>query len=190
MVGKGWGCVPVKNFSLICRRQLYQYQLTSARHFHVWPLSSKGSLECHTYCDTGHPFIMVISEDPWHLHQWRAVTTFFYDLGLSRLGFEPSTFRLQGDRSNPLRHRCGQFITDLQEPYYRYKKDEYKSTISAIMQNKNQKWVGVALTRSGLHLVALIFNFNCFALEFSSNVARLLSNSVSFLICLSNINYM
>ena len=37
--------------------------LTFARH--SWPLSSEGSLECHTYCDTGHPFIMVISEDPW-----------------------------------------------------------------------------------------------------------------------------
>ena len=34
---------------------------------HSWPLSSKGSLACHTYCDTGHSFIMVISEDPWHL---------------------------------------------------------------------------------------------------------------------------
>ena len=29
-----------------------------------WPLSSEGSLMCHTYCDTGHPFVMVISEDP------------------------------------------------------------------------------------------------------------------------------
>ena len=29
-----------------------------------WPLSSVGSLSCHTHCDTGHPFIMVISEDP------------------------------------------------------------------------------------------------------------------------------
>ena len=26
------------------------------------------SLACHTYCDTGHPFIVVISEDPWHSH--------------------------------------------------------------------------------------------------------------------------
>ena len=25
-------------------------------------------LACHTHCDTGHPFIMVISEDPWHSH--------------------------------------------------------------------------------------------------------------------------
>ena len=28
-----------------------------------WPLSSEGSLVCHTYSDTGNPFIMVISED-------------------------------------------------------------------------------------------------------------------------------
>ena len=30
---------------------------------HLWPLSSEGSLTCHTYCDTDLPFIMVISED-------------------------------------------------------------------------------------------------------------------------------
>ena len=34
----------------------------------TWPFSSEGSLVCNTYCDTGHPFIMVISEDPWHSH--------------------------------------------------------------------------------------------------------------------------
>ena len=39
-----------------------------------WPLSGEGSL---AYCNTGHPFIMVISEDPWHSHllptvqQWK-----------------------------------------------------------------------------------------------------------------------
>ena len=38
--------------------------LTYARH--SWPLSSEGYLSCHTYCYTGHPFIMVIYEDPWH----------------------------------------------------------------------------------------------------------------------------
>ena len=32
------------------------------------PLSSEGSLTCHTHCDTGLPFIMAISEDPWHSH--------------------------------------------------------------------------------------------------------------------------
>ena len=36
--------------------------LTGAKH--SWPLSSEGSLACHTYCDTGRPFIMVISKDP------------------------------------------------------------------------------------------------------------------------------
>ena len=40
--------------------------LTYARH--SWPLSGEGSLACHTYCATGHPFVMVISEDPWHSH--------------------------------------------------------------------------------------------------------------------------
>ena len=40
--------------------------LTHARH--SWPLSSEGSFACHTYCDTGLRFIMVISEDPWHSH--------------------------------------------------------------------------------------------------------------------------
>ena len=40
--------------------------LTYARH--SWTLSSEGSLTCHAHCDTGLPFIMVISEDPWHSH--------------------------------------------------------------------------------------------------------------------------
>ena len=40
--------------------------LTFARY--SWPLSSEVSLACHIYCDMGHPFIMVISEDPWYSH--------------------------------------------------------------------------------------------------------------------------
>ena len=40
--------------------------LTYTRH--SWPLSSVGSLACHTYSDTRHPFTMVISEYPWHSH--------------------------------------------------------------------------------------------------------------------------
>ena len=51
------------------------------------PLSSKSSLACHTYCDKGHPFIMVISEDLWHSQFWwafnnRAITTCFNVLGM------------------------------------------------------------------------------------------------------------
>ena len=44
---------------------------TFARH--LWPLSSEGSLACHTYCNTGHPFIMIISGDPWHSHVMQSV---------------------------------------------------------------------------------------------------------------------
>ena len=40
--------------------------MTNTRH--SWSLNSAGSLACHNFCDTGHPFIMVISEDPWHSH--------------------------------------------------------------------------------------------------------------------------
>ena len=31
---------------------------------HLWPLGSEGTFACHTYCDTGRQFLMVISEDP------------------------------------------------------------------------------------------------------------------------------
>ena len=73
--------------------------LTYARH--SWPLSSEGYLACHTYCDTGHPFIKVISEDRdthTYCRAFRsgAVTTCFHDLGLWRLGFERPTFRMRG----------------------------------------------------------------------------------------------
>ena len=57
--------------------------LTYARH--SWPLSSEASSACHTYYDTGHPFVMVIFVDPWHSHLlpsvWSgAVTTCFNNL--------------------------------------------------------------------------------------------------------------
>ena len=35
--------------------------------WHLWPLSSDGSLACNTCYGTDHPFIMVISEDPRQL---------------------------------------------------------------------------------------------------------------------------
>ena len=87
--------------------------LTYARYF--WPFNSEGSLACHVYCDTEHPFLMVLSEDPWHSHplpsvwqfcKWAAITC-FNDLGLSQLGFEHATFRFRGERSIPLRHHRG-----------------------------------------------------------------------------------
>ena len=55
--------VPIENVSLIWRYHLYWWR---AADFDLWPLSSEGSLACHSYCYTGHPFTMVISNDPWH----------------------------------------------------------------------------------------------------------------------------
>ena len=40
---------------------------------HLWQLSSDGSFTCHTYYDTRHPFIMVISEDPRLAHMMPSV---------------------------------------------------------------------------------------------------------------------
>ena len=71
---------------------------------HSWLLICEGSLECHTYCDTGQPFIMVISEDPSTHTYCRAfgsgaVTTYIYDIGLSQLGFEHPNLRMRDERS-------------------------------------------------------------------------------------------
>ena len=57
-----------------CKNCLFLWSLSSHSRIwpmharHLWPLSSEGSLTCHTCCDTGLPFIMVISEDPRHSH--------------------------------------------------------------------------------------------------------------------------
>ena len=56
---------PFENFSLIWRRQHFRWRIYN---WHSWPLNSEGSFTCHIYCDTGKPFIMVISKDPWHSH--------------------------------------------------------------------------------------------------------------------------
>ena len=89
--------VPFKNFLLISRRHVCQWR---AAHFDLcsvlWPFSPENSLAYHTYCDTGHPFIMIITEDKWHSHlmpsvqQWGVIN----DLGLSRLGIEHPAFRI------------------------------------------------------------------------------------------------
>ena len=87
--------------------------MTFARHLHLGPLSSEGSLACYTYCDTGHPFIWSFSMTrDTHIY-WRAFgTTCLNDLGLSRLGFEQPTFRLHGELSSWLRHRRGNNLGD------------------------------------------------------------------------------
>ena len=67
-------------------------------------IEQRGFFTVPHYCDTGHPFIMVISKDPLAFSSW-AVTTCFYHLSMSRLGFELPNIRLRSECSSPLRKR-------------------------------------------------------------------------------------
>ena len=85
--------------------------LTYAQH--SWPLSSEGSLACHT---TVTPGICLYWSSPRTRNTHTlcqafgsgAVTTCYYDLGLLRLGFKHPPFHLRGEHSNPLCHCCGE----------------------------------------------------------------------------------
>ena len=76
--------------------------LTYARHFR--PLSSEGFLTCHTHCDTGVPFIMVIFEVPWHSHllpsiwQW-SCHNLFLRLRSVATGDRTQLSRMRGERT-------------------------------------------------------------------------------------------
>lgn len=39
----------------------------------LWPLKNVGYLACHTYNDTGHPFKVIIFENPRHWHLFSSV---------------------------------------------------------------------------------------------------------------------
>ena len=75
-----------------------------------WPLSSEGSWACHTDCDKGHLRGPVTLTPISECLESGAVTTYFFDLGLSQLGFEHPTFHLRGKRSNWLYHRSGLLV--------------------------------------------------------------------------------
>ena len=109
--------VPLEIFPLTRWNQPYRWK---AANFDLCSaLGSECFVEYHTYMyrNTGHQ---------WHLISWHrdtrdthtycralssgAVTTCFYDLGLSGLRFEHPTFRLRGQRPYPLRRRRGNII--------------------------------------------------------------------------------
>ena len=58
--------------------------VSNARH--SWPLSSESFLACHTFCDTEHPLIMVISKDPWYSHLLPSVWQYSCKYLFLRLG--------------------------------------------------------------------------------------------------------
>ena len=98
--------VPLQNFSLIWRRHHYwwraaNFDLCSAlMAIEQWRFFSMPHLELH---GASVPVTLTPSSG--------AVTTWFYDLCLSRLGFEHPTFCLRGQRSNPLHHHRSHIST-------------------------------------------------------------------------------
>ena len=89
--------------------------------WHSWPLSSEASLACHTHCDNGHPFIMVISEDPWHSHllpsYWQLSCHYlFLRLRSVATGDRTPTSRTRGERSNSTPPR--RYIVCLNQPIH------------------------------------------------------------------------
>ena len=101
--------VPLENFSLIWRRhhcRAVNFDLCSPlMAIEQWGFFSMPHLLWHGASvtrDTPPPLMPPFGSG--------AVTTCFNDLGLSRLGFEHPTFRLQVERFNPLRHRRGPLV--------------------------------------------------------------------------------
>ena len=112
----------------------------------LWPLSGEGSLASHTYFDTGHPFIMVISEDPWHSHLLTIVwllschyVYLFNDLGQPQLGFEHLNFLFRGERTNWLR-QCGSTTTLFYYWCILQKLNDTFVTFNNNMNIKNTDW--------------------------------------------------
>ena len=80
---------------------------------HLWPLGSDGSLACHIYCDTGHPFKMVISEDSYCRAFGSGAVISCFTTQVCGWDSKTQTFRLRGERSNTLRHRCGSYTSEI-----------------------------------------------------------------------------
>ena len=73
-----WFYVPFENFSIIWRRHHYRWR---ASYFDLYSalmvIEQWGFLSVpHLLWHAGYPFIMVISEDPWHSHLLRSVEVY------------------------------------------------------------------------------------------------------------------
>ena len=105
--------ITLENVSQVWKRHQYRWRAPDLAYSrHSWPLSSEGSLVCHTFCDTGHCFIMVISAECDTHFCCRAfssghVTTCFNGIGLR---FTHPILRMQAECSNRLCHRRGPIL--------------------------------------------------------------------------------
>ena len=96
-------------------REFFTHMELPVKGFKIWPI-----LETHGHWSVkvlsvphllwhGTSVYIFVSEDPWHSQLLPSVEHWschylFYDLYLSRLGFENPTFRMRGHRFHRLRH--------------------------------------------------------------------------------------
>ena len=85
---------------------------TYARH--SWPLSSEGSLVCHTFCDIGHPLLW---SSPRNCDTQCSCHFLFLRLRSVAAGIRTPNLRLRGVRSRQLRGVIKKFVDCL---YVRY----------------------------------------------------------------------
>ena len=104
-----------REFSFVWKCRHYQWSVSKSALMAIkkWGFFSVP----HLYCDTGHSFkwsslrtrdthTVCRAFSSWALTSC-CVTTCFYDLGLSGLGFVHITFRMRGESFNRLRHSNG-----------------------------------------------------------------------------------
>ena len=110
--------VPHEDFSVIWRRHHYRWRAANfdlcleLMAIEQWGFFSVPHLLWHgAFVYNGH-LRGPVTHTFCRVFGSGAVTTSFYDLGLSRLGFEHPTFHLQGQRTHPLRQRHGQVLVD------------------------------------------------------------------------------
>ena len=112
--------VPLEIFSLIWRHRPYRWRAANFDLYSAF-LASLRTHDTHTYF--------------WAFGSG-AVTTYFYDLALSRLIFEYPTFFLLGERSNRLYHRRG--LLDFNSKY-KFQCLDWTEAESNIVRRRFQK---------------------------------------------------
>ena len=102
----GGGFRPIRDFSTHMETSLLPVK--GCKFFHLCSalMAIEHSIACHTFCNTWHRFIMVISEDPWHSHLMLSIWKWSCHYLFSRLvcrGWDSNT-HLFACEANALTH--------------------------------------------------------------------------------------
>ena len=105
------------------------------------PIKQWGFFNVPAYFDIGHPFIMVISEDPWHS---QLMLICFNDIDLSRTGIEFRSPACEANNALQLSHHGGENMTwqvyrkiDIWQAIDNYKQQKR----SGVSSSDKLKWV-------------------------------------------------